>query len=306
MYKYWGFGLHISSEIEFTELLQQEFTGLPDLQIKLGTTPGKLTGDNVVQNVRVSISPKEYLLRIFHIANYYAADGNLIIVEPMHQADWKSIRLFLLGSVISAILHQRAMIPVHASAIERGEGIVLFSGPSGAGKSTIAAMLQKKGYSIFSDDICVLKRSDGVRGPIEAFTSYPMIKLWHDSFEKIGIEMAVEENKIRPNLPKFGLFYPDDFKTGAKIVKQVFILDKSSHTETPEIEKLGTFDAFRALEKNAYRRVQINSMKLRDVHFAMLSELVGLAPVYKITRPVSGNTLETVIRLILEVLPQNE
>lgn len=291
--------------MELPELLPHEFEGLPDLYIKLGITPEAITGDDVVSSVGVYISPKEYLLKIRNIANYYAAGGNQIVLEPQPGADEKSVRLFLLNNGIVAILHQRNTIPMHASAIEHNDGLILFCGNSGAGKSTTATMLQKMGYKVFSDDICVLKYPELAGDRIEAFSSYPMIKLWHDSFEKVGIEMAVEADKIRPLLPKYARFYHSDFSIEPKPVKQVFILNKDKQTDVPEIAKLGPIQAFSELQRNTYRYTQMKNMKKRNIHFAMISE-IAKAQVFKISRPDHGNTLEQVISLMLAAFPKNE
>ena len=147
MYYYWGFGLKITSEIKFPELLPFEFVNPPDVHISIGTTPATLNGEDVVNMVQVSISATEYLLNLGNIAKYYAANGNRIIVEPLTGADEKSIRLFLLSNAMVALLHQRNMICLHASAIEYEDGVVLFCGQTGSGKSTLVSILQQKKIS---------------------------------------------------------------------------------------------------------------------------------------------------------------
>jgi hypothetical protein len=301
MFQYWGFGLTITSEIEFPELFPFSFEHA-DLVIRQGITPEQLTGDDVLQKVRTSISPKEYLLKVLNVANYYAAHGNEIIVEAMPGADEKSVRLFLLSNAIAAILHQRDLIPFHASAVHYQDGLLLFCGRSGAGKSTLASALQLKGYKIFSDDVCVLKHDAGTN-ILSAYTSYPMMKLWEDSFAKIGLDAAAEEDKIRPELAKYARFYHDDFDINAYPVKQVFVLDPDGQDETTTIEKLGPIKGFTQLQKNTYRFLQMNAMKKRGIHFSIISKLAAAVPVYKINRPKHGNTIEDVIKLVESHLP---
>ena len=60
MYKYWGFGLKIISEIEFPEMMPFEFEDA-DLSIVLGTVPSTLQSDVLFKRL-FSISNKdEYL-----------------------------------------------------------------------------------------------------------------------------------------------------------------------------------------------------------------------------------------------------
>ena len=300
MYHYWGFGLTIESEIEFPELLPFKFEKA-EITIRLGKTPEQLNGDDVIEKVRVFISPAEYLLKVLNIANYYAANGTEIIIEPLPGADEKSVRLFMLSNAMAAILHQRNMIPLHASAIHHQDGVVLFCGRSGAGKSTTATALQKQGYKVFSDDVCVLKEIDG---ELMVLPSYPMMKLWEDSFAKVGMEMAGEEDKIRPHLPKYARWYHAEFSIDPMPVKQIFIIDPSNQAAEISIKKTGAIEAFQELQKNTYRPVQTSTMKKRDIHFMMVSRLAGSAPVAKVTRPQHGNSIEELTRYIQSVLKE--
>lgn len=295
IFKYWAFGLQIESEIEFPELFPFAFEQA-DLKISLGVIPKQLTGDKVVQKVNVIMSPDEYIIRIVNVANYYAAHGNQIIVEAASGADEKSIRLFLLSNAVAAILHQRDMSPFHASAVFCEGGLALFCGRSGAGKSTLATALQVKGYKVFSDDVCVLKPSEE-SNELLAYTSYPMIKLWEDSFEKVGLSAALKEDQIRPEMAKYARFYHEEFDIQAYPVKYVFVLDPDSQVKITEIEKLSSIAAFTKLQRNSYRYIQMNGMNKRGVHFSVISKL-SATQVYQISRPGIGNTIEDVIRLV--------
>jgi hypothetical protein len=304
MFYYWGFGLHITSEIEFPEFLPADFEK-PDLTIRTGPVPEQLTGEDVVHKVRVSMSPTKYLQKVINVAKYYAANGNEIIIEPQPGADEKSIRLFLLSNCMAAILHQRNTIPLHASAVFHDDGVILFCGHSGAGKSTIVTALQAKGYKVFSDDVCVLRTAEDNDGLIVAVPSYPMMKLWVDSFVKTGIEMAAESDRLRPNLAKFARFYHEDYEIAPRPIKQIFMLDTSSLEQNATIKKMASMESFNALQRNTYRHVQMNAMKKRDFHFNIVSKLTATVPVYRISRPQHINTVNEVVALIESNLPTN-
>ncbi len=59
--------------------------------------------------------------------------------------DDDDVRLFLLGSVMGAVLHYRGVTPLHGNGFVHEGGAVLVLGNMGVGKSTLAAALVKKG-----------------------------------------------------------------------------------------------------------------------------------------------------------------
>ncbi len=297
MYKYWGYGLSILSEIEFPELVPFSFD-VPDVTVSIGQVPLQLEGEDVVRKVRVSVSPSEYLLDIKGVAVYYVANQDEIIVQPYEGSDAESIRLFFLGNAMAAILHLRDMIPMHASAVEYKDGIVMFCGRSGAGKSTMVSALKQEGYKVFSDDVCVLSFSEGQGSAVLATPSYPVMKLWEDSFEKVGLGTPNDEFKLRPELPKYANFYHDSFNTACKKVLKVFILNPDNPSEKIEIRKIGNIDSFKQLQKNTYRNMQMNAMKKRSLHFSVISQLAGSIPVYTVSRPAQIDTVNNMTELI--------
>ncbi len=304
MYQYWGFGLHIESEIEFPEFLPSRFKDA-DVRISIGDTPEELPGDEVIHLVRVSISPTEYLLKVARVADYYVSNGNEIRIRPHTGADAKSIRLFTLSNAVAAILHQRNTIPLHASAVCYQDGLILFCGDSGVGKSTLIVALRQKGYNVFSDEVCVLKPAEDTSQSVMVLPSSPIITLWEDSFEKIGLAMAGDDARLRPDLAKYAHFYHDEFDTSPRLVKKVFVLDARSHDHEPQIRRLGSLEAFQTLQRTTYRQVQRDAMQKRDFHFTILSKLIASVPVYQISRSQHDNTLDKMVNLIETTLTKH-
>ena len=48
------------------------------------------------------------------------------------------------------------MAVIHASAVSNGSKTIIFTASSGSGKSTIAALLQKEGFALVSDDFVAI------------------------------------------------------------------------------------------------------------------------------------------------------
>ena len=293
--------MNILSQIEFPELLPKEFDK-EDVTIEIGIIPLKPEGDDFVKRPFSYIAEKEYILNIRNVCRYYAANGSMIIAEPVPGIDEKSIRLFLLGTIMAAILYQRGSLPLHAAAIEKNGKLTLFAGKSGAGKSTLIALLASKGYSVFTDDICVMHQGTADKPGVYCTASYPMIKLWDDAITQLDGELYTREYKIRPELPKYGQFFFENFNSGQLPVEKIFIIHPVSVSDQIDVSKLSTMKAFKQLELQAYKNQIILSKKLRAVHFALLSQLTNNVPVYEISRPPIGTTTTQLYEAIKNLL----
>lgn len=291
MFKYWGFGLHIASEIAFPELLPA-LSGETDITIAYGKTPQRLEGAEVKKRPFSSIGKDEYLLNIKNVCKYYVSHGTSIIVEPTEGIDENSIRLFLLGTVMAAAIYQRGSIPLHASAIVKDGQLIIFAGHSGAGKSTLIAHLASRGYEIFTDDICVMHHVMPGQKGVYCTASYPMIKLWADTITELDNGQFTRDFKIRPELPKYGQFFYDKFNTSSLPIGKIFILAPNGAADHIKVKKLEAIQAFKQLEMQAYKHQLITSTKLRGVHFTLLSELINSVDVYEVARPTGGTTVE--------------
>lgn len=287
MYQYHGFGLNIASETEMPELYPSTFDNA-DVTIRIGKVPDILEGKNVVKRAFSLIGENEYTLHVKNVCRYYAGHGHTIIAEPYEGIDDRSVRIFLQGTMIAAILYQRGLIPMHASAIVKEGKLTLFAGNSGAGKSTLLASLGSRGYTIFTDDICVLHHNQS-NNTISGTASYPMIKLWEDAITKIGDDGYNTEFKVRPHMPKYGQFFHDRFDINAFPISKIFILNTSNATPGISHKTLNALQAFKRVEKQAYRYRFATGEKLRGLHFSLMSALTNAVPVIELSRP-TGNT----------------
>jgi len=112
---YHAFGLKIASAVPFLDMPQTE--GSPDVTIVYGKTPESLS-DAKIKGVRYQAGPGEFLLRVDNVARYYVSNGDHILIERDPDAADEEILLFLMGSAMGALLHQRNILPLHGSAIE--------------------------------------------------------------------------------------------------------------------------------------------------------------------------------------------
>src|SRR5437588_5282775 len=131
IYTYHAYGLNISSEIECPELIPA--VGPADVRVRFGLVPETL--ENAAPGVRYQVSARELLLTPDDVAHFWVTNGSDVVIQRAPGAGDEDIRVFLLGSVFGALLHQRGILPLHASAIETFLGAIAFAGPIGIGKS---------------------------------------------------------------------------------------------------------------------------------------------------------------------------
>jgi hypothetical protein len=281
MFYYTAFGFNIATELEFPELFISKNHIDIDVHIKVGIAP-KFLEDGVTTNPELWVTPDRYLIHFKEVAWYYSENA-------------KSLRLLLLCNAMAAIIHQRKLIPLHASGIISKNGVVLVVGHSGAGKSTTIKALTKRDHKIFTDDVCVLKLLDK---KIFATPSYPMMKLWENSFDLLQLGNTNEDHKLKFDINKYGVFFHDEFISEWKPVIKIFNIVKSDEEDEVQIEKQNGIEAFIIIGENTYRNQYVEPMKLNSLHFEMVSSLLKQCDVYKVTRPSYIDSISDVVEII--------
>ena len=298
MYYYWAYGLNIYSEIPFPELFEVRAFPEPDAVLVCGEVPKLIQGESGFRSDQIMISPTEYLLHVTDVASYYVQQGKRIVIERKGEVDWDSVRLFCLSNAFAALLQQRNLIPLHCSAFLDNDELVLIMGDSGAGKSTTLAALLNRGYLPFSDDVCVPLLKEG-NNELYMCSSYPMMKYWGDTFEKVDIRGGQKDRKIRPDMDKFGVYFHERFITDFKKVKLVVMIEKVSSIAAVSTRKLAGIDLFQRLERNAYRGEYLGFTGLQKEHFTLFTCIATATKTVLISRPVSENSIEGVLDVIL-------
>lgn len=287
-YQYKAFGLNIESEIQIPEFLSA--SGVTDVIIRLGKVPEQLINP-AFKGVRFEASPGKFLLRVDKIADYFSEEGRCIIIQPHENAEEADIRLFLLGSAIGALIHQRGMLPMHGSSISINRKAYIFSGISGAGKSTLAAGLIGRGYELLSDDISVVSL-DTNQKPI-VYAGYPGVKLWADSLMKLGMEPE-HFARVRSKLNKHHMHVQEQYHSEAMLLGGVYIL-QTKNSDGLELEQLKGIEKFNALKNNTYRLNFIKGLGNTEAHFRHLSALASNCNVKRIIRSSKSFDLNQVL-----------
>ncbi len=291
-YLYHIFGLNIESAIPFLDMPQTE--GNPDVSIQYGKVPDAII-DAKIKGVRYQAGPGEFLLRVDNVGKYYVTNGNDILIEREIGAADEEVLLFLMGSAMGALLHQRNILPLHGSAIEvDGRGII-FTGHSSIGKSTLAGAFRKKGYNLLSDDVCAVTAKNS--GDSHIIPGFPRLKLWADALKKLE-EDREGLNRVRLDQDFEKYFVPfDNAGNGHVPVRSVFVLE-TTNTDQFEVVQLQRGDKIDPIINNTYRPRFLEGLGGKKEHFKQCAAVAAKAAVIRITRPSKGFRLDELMDLV--------
>lgn len=292
MYYYHAFKLLIQSELRFPELLAADAAILDEttVTIKFGTVNPLGLDAPIDQGLLYQTNEEALWLHVPQIARFLISQGRQIIIDPVPGIDEDSIRVFVLGSCIGALLMQRQVFLFHGNAIKWGEHCISFVGHSGIGKSTLSGAFFKRGYSILADDVCAVSSQGAV------LPSFPQIKLWQDAAHHLGIE-TTSLRKIRPNLEKFAVPLQSQFYPSPLPLKAVYILNIHNKNDF-KVETLTGMEKLQPLQNHVYRKAYLKGLVKEKNHFMRSAAIANQLTVVRVTRPQDGFKLEELVSLI--------
>lgn len=194
-------GWRVRSAIAIPELRQWHGVDrAPDIEIEIGDVPALVSPVMKTPMAEVDASGR-VKFGVQGVVDYLVEEGRRIRIDSSVPLDAPEIRLFLLGSGLGFLCHQRGILPLHAATVEIDGEAILLAGASGAGKSTLATAFHRNGYAVLSDDVSPLDLS-GEAALI--LPSVERLRLWSDSVAYAGWSED-ELERCRAGLEKFAL-----------------------------------------------------------------------------------------------------
>lgn len=299
---YTAYGLAISSELECPELVPIAPPDRTDVTITMAELPARIDHPFHV-TPRVQIGDALFQLEMDGVARYRAVAGREILVHPHPGAAPEDLRLFLLGTVFGALLHQLGRLPLHAGAVEADGRIYAFCGNSGEGKSTLTAALTRRGFPLLCDDVGVVVPSEA--GPPLFYPGFPRIKLWRDALEHFDIDhRPLIRDKTRTD--KFHLQLHDAFHHRPLPLGGVYFLQREEPDAAPAILPLSSAEGLHQLMRHTYRPRLASRVGDAREHFRRCARIAESTALRCFSRPWSLARLDDALRLLIDDLARGK
>ena len=249
-----------------------------DVRIDEGNVPPTEDGPAPPGTMTWSSNTERCLLDFADIARFRVSRGRNITFQRADNVSDDTVRLFLLGSALGALWHQRGRLPLHAGAVDVDGRAWAFAGPSGAGKSSLVVAMAASGAGYLCDDVCVLDVLDDDR--VRAWPGLARLRV----SPEICTLLALDSQAPPDPFGKHALTPPWPRPVGARPLAGIVILETDPGAAQPVIDRLEAPAALAALLTHTYRTEYLPP-EHRARHFGHCAALVRAVPVYRLRRP---------------------
>lgn len=292
---YRAFGLTLRSDFVLPELLAAPDDTPADVTITRVAALAPLP-DLPRLNTHVTADARIFRFTPAEAVTFEVRDGSTISVCPAAGSDPAALRAHLLGSVMGALLHQRGLLPLHASVVAIGGRAVAFTGASGAGKSTLALALQQRGYPTIGDDQCAIRLDDGK--PVTA-TGVTRLKLWAPSLHAAG-QVTDGLEPIAASLEKY--HWPATAAIDDVTLPLAAIVALDWSDDDIDITSLSGAEAIGVVVRNTFRGVLVERMGTGPAHLTRCAAVARSARVMRLVRPRDLTAIDATVDAVLDAL----
>ncbi|MCA1199570.1 hypothetical protein K9B35_16500 [Sphingomonas sp. R647] len=274
-------GLTVDSDIALPSFAGIERGDSADIVVRAGDVPdsvadARLIGPNWV------LAGDAIILGIPGVVRMLMHGGDTLTYAVEPGAASEEVAIFLTGTGIGILLHQRRAIVLHASAVRVGDHAVLFCGPSGEGKSTLAAALGEAGHDLVADDFCRIELREGAAPLVHP--DGRQMRLWEDATEGLGIA-GRRGAQVRAAIRKFYVA-PRAVSDRPLAIGAIYALREARAPFAPGLHVPNLVDAALIVRRNAYRPLLVREMDQKQLYFDAAARLVRDVEIRILARPL--------------------
>ena len=293
----YGFGpFRFESEIGLTDLRLPRVEAGKVVEIRLGEVRMETLGDACV-DPWVRAGEHSCGLVVPGLGSFAVSGGDRVVVDLEPGADLGDVRGYLTAWVFGALCHQNGMLPLHASAVERGGLATAFPGHSGAGKSTLAAFLGRRGDRVLADDICLLREDQ------EAMRIVPVaewLKLWPATMEALG-EPIEARDRTYSDEEKYRVYRTGAARADAAAgLRHVVFVERGEGAA--RLERVSAAEALGRMMGLVYLGYCLEAMGLEARVFRQCGRVLAGAEAWVLTAPWGFGQMEAVMDLLGETV----
>lgn len=291
IHKYLAYGLTVASTLILPELVSS--CAHSDISIRQEALnwrpPHSLADDSFFQ-----ATATEAFLYWEGVGACRVRAGQEIAIDPIADADVRSLRLLVLNAALTILMQQRGCLVLHGSAVAMAGHAIVFLGVSGQGKSTLAAALYRQGYSVVTDDVVVIDLQS--LQPM-VLPGFPQLRLLPDAAVALGYDLAGLP-LIHPWIRKHALRVEQHFSPQPLPLGHVYELTaeclQASHPLTHQA-------AFLTLTRH-YHHHGVRWIQATRAEHQLLrcGHLIGRVPIYRLRAANNLGSLSTVVRVVEE------
>jgi hypothetical protein len=217
---------------------------------------------------------------------YRVEVGSRIFIAPLSELPAEELRLYLLGSVMGALLYQRGLFPLHGSAVETRWGAMIFVGIQGVGKSTLAAEFHRRGYRLLSDDVCAVAATpEG----LQVLPALAQFRLCEDAYQRLGAPP-----NARFDVDKFVVPMGEGYCPHPVPLRAIHVLAEQE-SGPPRFEVLRGFDRVQRLLENLYRPHYLKGQTTQSDLMRMASRIAEKSTMAAVTRRRDPEAIEELV-----------
>lgn len=236
----------------------------------------------------IEANERQFYLHVPDVADFYSEDGQRVFVRCKEPLQKNAIELYLNGSILGSILHQRTILALHASSFQLEGRTVVICGKSGFGKSSLTYTLCSKfGAGFLTDDITPIKN-----GRIMQVSE--SLKLWKDSLDELGME----SDKLKQVYPDMEKYYVKLQSSEETVLPDLILFGSIGGDEVTFREIHGAEKFEKTLLNQYWKELSTSMQGAREGLFDDLAQLCIAVPMYSFQRPEDSPLEETAENIV--------